>query len=156
MKNKRGFKYYVRFYLIVLVVYLAYISYLAFTGEGYDTTLLLSAAYLPLGFTFFLFLFDTLFDRIFPSKDKKSDDEFTKFLQLTTKRVNEDLEFSIEDFRRLRDNEKFQKSLWQLYQIKLFGETEEINFVMIRKKFKKDTREYKAVEVVIEEVQKMM
>lgn len=156
MKNRRGFKYYVRFYVIILVVYFAYVSYVAFQGDGYDKNLLFSVMYLPLGFTFFLYLFDTLFDRIFPSREKQTDDEFTEFLKVTTAKVNEELDFTIEDFRRLRDNEKFQKSLWQLYQIKLFGETDEINFTMIRKKFKKDTREKKAVEVVISEVQKMM
>ena len=63
---------------------------------------------------------------------------------------------NIEDFRRLREDERFQKGLQQAFRIKNEGETESLNFTILEKKFKKNTREYEAMNVVIEEVKKMM
>ncbi|AIO18251.1 hypothetical protein KQ51_00363 [Candidatus Izimaplasma bacterium HR1] len=155
MKNKRGFKHYLRFWMLATVLYSAYVIFIS-SRDGMELSFILSAVYLPIVFTFLLFAFDTVFDRIWPQKDKKSDQEFDEFLKKTTYKVNEELELSIEDFRRLRENEKFQKSLYQVYQIYLIGETEEINFIFLEKKFKKDTTEYVALEIVVKEVKKMM
>lgn len=155
MKNKRGLKHYLRFWILASIVYTIYIIVLSIR-DGFTVELFLPVLYLPLVFTFLLFVFDMIFDRIWPQKGKKEDDEFNSFIKKTTFEVNEQLELSIEDFRRLRENEKFQKSLYQAYQIYLIGETEEINFVFLDKKFKKDTIEFKAMEVVVNEVKKMM
>ena len=155
MKNKRGFKHYLRFWMLATVIYAAYIIFIS-SRDGVDVTLVTSALYLPIVFTFLLFAFDTVFDRIWPQKEKKEDQEFDEFLKKTTYQVNEELELSIEDFRRLRENAKFQKSLYQVYQIYLIGETDEINFIFLEKKFRKDTTEYRALEIVVNEVKKMM
>lgn len=155
MKNKRGFKHYLKFWGLATAVYTVYILIVSIR-DGFDVALILPVFYLPIVFTFLLFVFDLIFDRIWPQKDKKEDDEFKSFISKTTFEVNEQLSLSIEDFRRLRENEKFQKSLYQAYQIYLIGETEEINFTFLDKKFKKDTTEYKAMEIVVNEVKKMM
>lgn len=155
MKNKKGFKYYLKFWGLATVVYSVYIAVVSFR-DGFEIVTFLPVFYLPVVFTLLLFLFDTVFDRIWPQKGKKEDDEFKIFIQKTTFEVNEQLELSIEDFRRLRESEKFQKTLYQAYQIYLIGETEEINFTFLEKKLKKDTIEYRAMEVVVNEVKKMM
>ena len=154
MKNKRGFKHYLRFWMLATVIYSAYVIFIS-SRDGVDVAFVITAVYLPILFTFLLFVFDSVFDRIWPQKDKKEDQEFDEFLKKTTFQVNEKLNLSIEDFRRLRENERFQKSLYQVYQIYLIGETDEINYVFLEKKFKKDTIEYNALEIVVNEVKKM-
>jgi len=155
MKKTRGFKHYLKFWLIATGLYGSYIVYLAYQDGAFNQPALLSVGLLPLLFTFLLFVFDQIFDRIWPTKEKKTDDEFNDFLIKTTSKVNEKLQLSIEDFRRLRENVRFQKSLYQAYQVYLIGETEEINYTFLNKKFKKDSKEYNALMIVIEEVKEM-
>jgi len=155
MKNKKGFKHYFKFWGLASIVYTVYVVVITIK-DGFTVEAILPIFYLPILFTFLLFVFDTIFDKIWPQKDKNEDDEFKTFIKKTTFEVNEKLELSIEDFRRLRESEKFQKTLYQAYQIYLIGETEEINFIFLDKKFKKETIEYRAMEVVVNEVKKMM
>lgn len=161
MKKTRGFKHYLKFWLIATGLYGAYVVYLAYQegsfnlSESFNNTVIFSIVLLPITFTLLLFMFDQIFDKIWPSKDKKTDDEFNEFLKKTTTTVNQKLDLGIEDFRRLRESEKFQKSLYQAYQIFLIGETEEINYTLLNKKFKKDSTEYNALMIVINEVKEM-
>lgn len=90
------------------------------------------------------------------SKPKKVEDRYKLFLELAAKRVNDMEGFSIEDFRRLRENERFQKTLHQCFTIYENGEQDELNFNYLSKKFKSNTNEYKALELVIEDTKKMM
>ena len=156
MRPQRNFKYYFRLYLISLVVYLGYVAFLAVQNDGFDMTLLFGATYIPIMFILFMFVFDKLFDKIFPSKEKKETDLFKVFLQRVTKLIEEQLDFSIEDFRRLRTNNRFQKALYHAYLISEQGETEDINIKFLEKKFKNGTNEAKAMEIIIDEVKKMM
>ena len=155
MKKTRGFKHYLRFWVIATGLYASYVIYLAYQEGSFNPAVLFSIAVLPLAFTFLLFVFDQIFDKIWPTKEKKTDDEFDEFLKLTTSKVNEGLQLGIEDFRRLRENVRFQKSLYQVYQIHLIGETDEINYTFLNKKFKKDSNEYNALMIVIKEVKEM-
>ncbi|MCF7924921.1 MAG: hypothetical protein K9L26_00095 [Candidatus Izimaplasma sp.] len=156
MRTTRDFKYYVKMYLVALIVYLGYVSYLAYQDGGFDVTLLLGAAYIPLMFILFMYVFDRIFDKIFPPKEKKQADAYKTFVKNITQIVDNELSFSLEEFKRLRENEKFQKALFHAYQITEHGETEQINFVFLEKKFRKDTNEAKAMEIIIREVKKMM
>ncbi len=156
MRTKRDFKYYVRMYLIALVVYLGYVGFLSFQAGGVDWTLVLGAAYIPVIFILFMYVFDRLFDKLFPPKEKKQADAFKAFAKQCTEAVDEELELSLEEFRRLRENQKFQKALYHAYHIVENGETEEINFVFLEKKFRNDTNEAKAMDIIIDEVKKMM
>lgn len=155
MKKTRGFKHYLKFWVIATLLYASYVIYSAYQKQPFDPTVLLSIAILPLAFTFLLFVFDQIFDKIWPNKEKNGDDEFTEFLKKTTSKVNETLELGIEEFRRLRESERFQKSLYQAYQIYLIGETDEINYIFLKKKFKKDSNEYNALMIVVKEVKEM-
>ena len=92
-------------------------------------------------FIFFVFMFDTLLDPLFNRFKKPKTNEaslYKEFFQKMTYEVNEQCDFTIEDFRRLRENEKFQKGLQQAFKIKNNGETNELNFVLLEKKFKKN------------------
>jgi|LGVE01.1.fsa_nt_gb hypothetical protein len=156
MKNKRGIKHYIRFYVLAVVLYFAYISYIAYQTGGYDSATLLSVGYIPLLFIVFLYFFDTIMDIVMPSQKTKKEDEYTSFIKFTTQEVNNQGDFSIEDFRRLRESDKFQKALFQAFHIKKDGETDEFNFIMLEKKFKRGSREHQAITIVIKEVKKMM
>ena len=160
MKNKKGFKHYLQFYVLIVIVYFLYISILAMQNDGYDSTMLFSLIYLPPAFVGFIYLFDSIMEPFFNKmKQPKKNSEaslYKQFFQVITNQVNTQCDFSIEDFRRLRESDKFQKALQQAYKIKTEGETPDLNFVLLDKKFKKETREYEAMQVVIEEVKKMM
>ena len=157
MKNSRGFKYYIKFYLVITGAYIIYVLYNTYLAEWkFNAYLLLSVVYLPILFVGFIYIFDTVLDKILPKSKVKKKDAFLSFANEATKSVDEQLSLSIEDFRRLRDNHRFQKALYQTYKISENGETEEINFTFIRKKFKRDTIEYKALNIVINEVEKKM
>jgi hypothetical protein len=156
MNNKKGLKYYGIIFGVSVVALAIYIVYLGYQSGGIDTALLFSLLYVPFIFTLFLFVFDKLFDFIFPSKGKKKDDLFSKYLKVVSTAIQTKYNFSIEDYRRLRENPKFQKALEQAFRILENGETEEISFEFLQKKFKKDSNEFLAMVVVIEEVKKMM
>lgn len=156
MKQKKGFKYYLTFYGIITGVYFIYISILAIQNGGYDATLLFSVVYLPILFIAFIVLFDGIFDKLFNRKKPNQNDDFTNYNKIITAHVNEQCNLTIEDFRHLREDMRFQKGLFQAYTIKNNGETKEMNFIVLEKKFKKKTKEYEAMSVVINETKKMM
>ena len=159
MKKAKGFKYYAFIFSISTIGLFLYLSVMAIQNGGYDVSLLYMVAVVPISFTGFLFVFDKLFDLLLPSKYKlnKPDNvkEYDKFLKNINVVVDNTGEFSIEGFRRLRQSEKFQKALKQSFTILKKGESEAINFSFILKKFKKDTKEYIAINAVVEEVMQL-
>lgn len=161
MKNSRGIKYYVRFYLIILIGYLIYITLDAYNNSwDFRTDMIIGITYIPLMFVAFVYIFDTILEKIFPRmksiRQNKPNDQYKEFLNVCTNRINDELQLGIEDFRRLRENERFQKALHQAYEITENGETEAVNFLFLKKKFKNNTKEYKAINIVLDEVEKMM
>jgi len=156
MKNRRGIKYYLRFWLIAMFLYFAFVSYVAFKNDGFTLSIVLSVLYVPFLVTFFMYFFDVIIDWLFPKKEHKEEDDVKKFLAEMTKFVDDECDFTMEDFKRLRDNDGFQKALFHLYLIKIKGETDDINFIKLEKRFKKDTKEYQAVSIVIREVKKLI
>ncbi|QMS84971.1 hypothetical protein [Candidatus Xianfuyuplasma coldseepsis] len=160
MKRKKGLKYYAKFYVFVLVAYVIYIVIIGARNGEFDATMLGSMVYLPIMFVGLVWLFDSLlepfFKRIGRGKQTGVQEQYREFFTTLTNEVNTQCEFSIEDFRRLRENERFQKALQQSYKVMTEGETPDMNFTLLDKKFKKDSREYEAMQVVIKEVKKMM
>lgn len=155
MKTKRTFKYYLTFYGVATLFYAFYMVIQTRNTGGIQFLHVLMVLLVPLMFIIFLFLFDTLTDKLIPKNKKQTiDDEYKLFLTKVTTAVNEELKLGIEDFRRLRENDKFQKALYHCYLISKDGETQDINFAFIQKKFKKDTNELKAIKIVIEQVKK--
>lgn len=158
MNQQKGFRYYLMIFGLATVAILLYTGFDAISNGGFDNSLLWSLALAPIIFTFFLFVFDRLFDFIIPSKAKqknKGKDAYSDFLAIINMEVETQTEFSIEDFRRLRDSEKFQKAMKQSYRILTDGETEDITYEYLLKKFKKESREQVAMNVVINEVKKL-
>ena len=156
MKTNRTFKYYLTFYGIATIFYAVYMVVQTRNTGGIQLVHIIMVLIVPLMFIIFLYLFDTITKKFFPqSKSNAEDEDYKIYLHKVTKAVNEELKFTIEDVKRLRDNDKFQKALYHCYLISKDGETTDINFAFIQKKFKKDTNEYKAIKIVIDEVKKM-
>lgn len=154
MKNTRGWKHYAIFYGFALIFYFIYISVLALQNDGYDPGLLIGTIYLPVIFVGLMFVFDTIFDTILSRGKRKEKSDFDAFAKRCTLQIQKQCDFSLEDFRRLRQNSRFQKALQQAYRINTEGETEELNIAFLEKKFKKNTREAKALEIVIQQLGK--
>ena len=156
MNSRKGFRYYMIIFFFSVIALIAYIAYLSIKAGSIDYDLVYSYLLVPPIFTMFLFMFDKAFDFIFPSKTKKEDTEFNNYLKHVREAIANQCDFSIEGYRRLRGHAGFQKSLEQAFRILTNGETEEISFRFLDKKFKKTSDEYIALKVVIEEVKKMM
>jgi len=156
MKKEKGLKYYAKIFLFSTIALVAYIVYLYFKADEFDITTVFSLLYVPLLFTGLLFIFDKLFDFIFPTKEKKGNLMFESYLKTVGNSIQSQCNFGIEDYKRLRNNPKFQKGLEQAFRIVENGESEEISFAFLEKKFKKETNEFIAFQVVIQEVKKMM
>jgi hypothetical protein len=130
----------------------------AISTGSYDSELLITMTFAPATFSGFMFVFDKIFDMIFPNKLKtkrKDSDKYGNFLDIVNKAVENDTSFSIEDYRRLRDSDKFQKALRQAFKIYEEGESQDITFSYLEKKFKKSSREYAAMNIVLNQVKKL-
>ncbi len=157
MKRNRSLKSYIRTFIIVLGVYSLYLAVLFIRANAVDYSLLATILYMPLIFISLLYVMDLIMDKLMHKrKPVKKEDRYKVFLESAAKRVNEIEGFSLEDFRRLRENERFQKTLHQCFTIYEDGEKDELNFKYISKKFKSNTNESKALELVIEDTKKMM
>lgn len=110
--------------------------------------------FLPVFFVGVYWGSDILLDKIFNRK-KKVDYE-AKFLDAIGEKMRQSDLFTIEDFRRLQINMKFQQSLDAAYKIYQNGESELFNIDKLEKKFKKESKEYLAMKFVIEYLEENM
>lgn len=159
MGQTKGFRYYLTIFIIATAALLIYATIDAISNHGFDKSLLLTFTLAPVTFTGFLYIFDRIIDFIFPKKMKaKKEDkqEYQNFLKNINRAVEENSELSIEDFHQLRISEKFQKALGQAYRIFKQGETVDLTLGYLSRKFKKNTREYIAINIVVNEVKKLM
>lgn len=156
MKSKKGLKYYAIIFIFSVIALGLYTTYLYFKDGELDPDIILPLLYVPIMFTGFLFTFDKLFDKIFPGKVKVSNNKFNAYLKAVSEGIQVECEFSIEEYKNLRSNQKFQKGLGQAFRVYDNGENQEINFEFLERKFKKGSNEYMAFQVVIKEVKKMM
>lgn len=156
MKNKKGFKYYALIFVFSTIALVVYLIYLNYTEEDFDFGANLSLLYVPIMFTGLLFVFDKLFELVFPDKNKKINNKYSSYLKIASQEIEKECEFSIEDYKKLRNNPKFQKGLEQAYRVYNVGENDEINFEFLQNKFKNGTNEYVAFQVVIKVVKKLM
>lgn len=156
MKSKKGLKYYAIIFMVSVLALVLYATYLYFKNGELDSEIILSLVYVPVIFTGFLFVFDKLFDKIFPPKTKVSDNKFNAYLKTVSESIQKECEFTIEEYKKLRTNQKFQKGLEQAFRVYDNGENEEMNFKFLEHKFKNGSNEYVAFQLVIKEVKKMM
>lgn len=141
---------------MVLGIYALYLTFLFIRAGEIDWVLLSSVIYMPIVFIVMLILFDLIMAKFMPKKFRKVEDRYREFINVAAKKVNDIDGFNLEDFRRLRESEKFQKALYQCFTIYENGETESLNFTYLAKKFKPSSNESKALEIVINETKEMI
>jgi len=114
---------------------------------------------IPVLFTGLLYGFDRVFDWAFNkfSKGGKQtpQNEYNAFLEMINKVVDNNTNFTLEEYRRLRINERFQKSLKQVFTIYKEGENSDLSYDYLRHKFKKNSIEFVVMNVIIDEVKKL-
>lgn len=158
MNKTKGLKYYAFIFLVATVAIAIYVLILFLRGayEGEPATLL-TMFLIPVVFVGFLFIFDKIFNFILPARFKQQDvqkTEYEMFLEEVNKIVSNNMEVTLEEGRRLRESDRFQKSLSQVFTIIKHGENKALTYEYLQKKFKKDTKEYEAINLVIESVKK--
>ncbi len=154
MTKNKGIKYYAFIFGVATVGIFLYVTVLAVRDGGYSPAFWFLLMVLPITFTLFVFVFDKVFDFIFPKKKKQSseEEEFYVFLAKVSDIIDEEPRFSIEDRRRLRDDKYFSKAIHQVYVILKFGETKDLTYDYLSKKFKKDSKEFIAINNVIQNI----
>lgn len=139
-----------KFYLLLLgvssIFILGYTLYMVIFNET-PVSNMISTWFLPPLFIFIYFMSDLILDSIFRRKNKI--DYEAKFLDAIGEKMRESNIFTIEDFRRLQINDKFQKTLTIAYKVYKDGENEVYNIEKLRRKFSKNSTEERAMEFVI-------
>lgn len=158
MNKTKGLKYYAFIFGVAVVAIGIYILVLFIQGdyEG-EPSSLLTMFLIPIVFVGFLFIFDKIFNLLLPAKFKNYENQKTEyqvFLDQVNDIVGSNMEISLEDSRKLRDNQRFQKSLSQVFTILKHGENKELTWEYLQKKFKKDSLEFEALNLVIISVKK--
>ena len=156
MKNKKGLKYYATIFAFSTAALVLYVLYLRLKDGEFDAEIILPLLYVPLVFTGFLFAFDKLFEKIFPNQKKVENTKYNYYIKAVGLAIETECDFGIEDYKKLRMNQKFQKGVEQAFRVYDKGETNDINFEFLEKKFRKSTNEYIAFQAVIKELKKMM
>jgi uncharacterized membrane protein len=149
MKNEKGLKYYGVIFLVSVAAVALFIGFNLYRGTDMTLEYTVGIAFVPFTFTLILFVTDRLIQAFMPRKETEMD-AYEKFLIESTELLKNDENFEIEDFKKLRESERFQRTLKQIYNIKTSNESEELNYKMVKKRFKKDTLEYRAVIKIIE------
>lgn len=156
MKKKKDFKYYALIFVFSSIAFVLYMLFLRIRNGEFDIELVKSLFYVPFMFTFLLYIFDLVFDKIFTKKGVKGNVKFDAYMRRASNVIQKECDFSIEDYTRLRNDQRFQKGLGQAFRVYDNGETKDLNFEFLERKFKKGSNEYVAFQVVIKEVKKMM
>jgi len=119
---------------------------------------LISLIAVPLFFSLMFALVDFVTSALKSKKKKEREKEETKydaFIDGIGVKLNETKLFNPEDFRHFRENDKFQECLKKLYTIYKNGETKEVNYFLVLRKFDKGTSERKAIEYLVTYTEKL-
>ena len=105
----------------------------------------------PLAVTLVFFLMDLGKGRAGKKKEEAhpNRESFEMFIDSIGKTLNQTHKFNVEDFRHFRESEKFQNCLKSIYNIYVNGETEELTYYSIIRKFDKKTKERDALEFLV-------
>lgn len=154
MRTKRTWKYYLRFYVMIVAVYFLYVSVLALRDGAYDPIALLSILYLPPLFVAFVAGFDMLFAPLFRrlNRGKRTEDDMAAYLRDIDIKIRSNTDFTMEEYGRLRRDDRFQKALRQAYQVKTKGDTPDLNLTLLQQKFKKQGLARTAFLVVLDDL----
>ena len=119
---------------------------------------LISLIAVPLFFSLMFAFVDFVTNALKSKKKKEKEKEESKydaFVDGIGAKLNETRIFNPEDFRHFRENSKFQECLKKLYQIYKNGETDEVNYFLVLRKFAKGTNERKAIECLVDYTKNM-
>ncbi|MFH0992814.1 MAG: hypothetical protein V1761_00530 [bacterium] len=105
---------------------------------------------LPILFTGMYLLGDYVMQKITDKRKKINYEEL--YLEAIGGRMAESKQFLIEDFRRLKENSKFQAALKYGYFIIQNGESDKISIAHLEKKFDQRTLEGKALPFIVDYV----
>lgn len=97
-----------------------------------------------------IFFYRKVTKKMFKKLDQQNEER--QFVLHMSKIVKEELGYEVEDFRKLRENEKFQKALLDAYTIYQDGESTTINYDQLSRKFEAKSKEAIAVELIIREL----
>lgn len=153
MRKKKGLAYYFRVLLSSFIAVLLYGLYRLIRGQDSFIDAVTSMAYLPFLVTFFLWFYDLVSTKLFSRFDKRS--EALEFNAHMSKRIREDLDYQVEDFRRLREHHKFQRALEDCFQIYTHGETEILNYELVEARFRKDDDVKPVIDLMINETKSL-
>ncbi len=146
-RQKKPFKFYLIIFIFSVVLVIGYSLYMIFFKDG-QVSELYPLWFMPIIFTGFYYVSDTLMDKIANRKKKVSYESI--FLGEVSKKMRESNEFIVEEYRRLQNSRTFQDDLKKAYFIYKDGENETYNIERLEKKYKKDSLEKKAMKHVIE------
>ena len=155
-KRPLGFQYYFRMFssAVIAVLVVGVISeFFGWPTEGFTEAI---NTLLPLPFlvVIFLFIFNTL-NRRFQKPSKEREKEHA-FLMRTSNRVRDELEYDKDKFKEIQNNQAFQSFYQQAFTIFKEGESEALTLEGISQEFNEDDPAYKAVQIVVDETQKML
>lgn len=156
MREEKTLRYYLFVYLLSLGGLFVYLTYQAWRNDGYDETLIYSLLWIPIFVTLFVFFIDKITDLFRGKKSQTEDQKLKEYIDSMAKAIDEELDLLVEDYRKLKESHRFQKGLHQAYHIVQNGETEELSFEYIIKKYPKHSLEYKAMMTVIEKTKEYM
>lgn len=152
-KYRKPLKFYITLLIISSVFILLYTLYRLIIEDA-SISQVYSIWFLPPFFVLIYYASDFLLDTIFNRKKKINYE--SRFLDAIGERMRKDQIFTIEDFRRLQINQKFQRCLTISYKIFKDGETEAYNIEKLKRKFDKNTVEERALFYVIEYLEENM
>jgi len=144
---KKPLKFYIIIFVFSVVLVLGYTIYMLVFKDAMVSDLY-ALWFMPFLFTGFYYGSDILLDK-FLNRKKKVDYE-SKFLDAISIRMRESGEFIVEEFRRLQNDQVFQKELKKAYYIYQNGESEVFSIDRLEKKYRKDSLEKRAMRFVIE------
>ncbi len=155
-KRPLGFQYYFRMFssAVIAVLVVGVISeFFGWPTEGFTEAI---NTLLPLPFlvVIFLFIFNTL-NRRFQKPSKEREKEHA-FLMRTSNRVRDELEYDKDKFKEIQNNQAFQNFYQQAFTIFKEGESEALTLEGISQEFNEDDPAYEAVQIVVDETQKML
>lgn len=149
MNGKKGLRYYSIIFIISVIAVGIYTIIQMINGLTIDGATAATLIVIPLTFTILLFAFDKILEFIFPQKEKTQEiDDYGKFILKATEYLKENSDLEIEDFRKLRNSEKFQRALKHLHIISEDGESDKVGYKMVLSRFKKDSLEYRAIVIL--------
>ncbi|MFP4286252.1 MAG: hypothetical protein ACLFRI_01025 [Candidatus Izemoplasmataceae bacterium] len=150
-KNKDSLAYYALIFLGISIGLLIFGFLFPSRRDGLSYNEWIAAFWFyPFLVVFVIFFYRKVTKKMFKRLDKQNEER--QFVLHMSKVVKDELGYEIEDFRRLRENEKFQKALLDAYTIYQDGETQLINYDTLSRKFDPKSKEFDAVTLIIREL----